>query len=152
MASDSPNETSNGHHHWNNITIALVAGFVAWNVLLWIAIELGRHSDHFPTGTAQPFAWVVAIGIIGYLLLQHAVRLGYLLSVLTALLGIVSMGLIAVGPHGPPPGDPAVPVLFVVFGPGGYALFAVILIIATVLAWRGGDGPRETERAEQTAA
>lgn len=134
---------------WTVVTHALLVGFVAWNALLWIAIELGRHSQQFPTGTAQPVAWVVAVGIIGSLLLRRGVNAGYWLTILTAMLGIVSMALIAVGPHGPPPGDPAVPILFVVFGPGGYVGFAVILIGTTLLGWRGRGDAGERDSGQQ---
>lgn len=152
MATETQTQTSVSQNRWNVAAQTLLAGFVAWNALLWVAIELGRHSQQFPTGAAQPVAWVVAIGLTSYLLLQRGFKAGYVLTILTALLGVVSLSLIAVGPHGPIPGEPASPALFVVFGPGGYVGFAVILIVATILAWRGHGDVREANSAEQTTA
>jgi hypothetical protein len=137
---------------WNVATQALLAGFAAWNALLWLSIDVGRNSTEFPTGAAVPTAWVVAFAIISYLLLRRELKAGYVLTVLTALLAIVAMALIAVGPHGPPPGEPAAPALFMIFGPGGYVGFAVVMTVTAILAWRGRGEVGETDSADQATA
>lgn len=150
MASQTRYGGKTDQNRWNVVTQALLVGYVAWNALLWLALDLGRHSPEVPTGAAQPVAWVVSIGIIGYLLIRQEFKAGYVLSIVTPILGVVALALIAVGPHGPIPGDPAAPVLWVGFGPGGYVGFSVILVVATVLAWQSRDDIQDTEVHEHS--
>lgn len=105
-------------------------------------------TDEYPFGAA-PVAWVTAVGVISYLLLRQDFPSGYVLTIFTGIFGLFSLGLILAGPHGPPPGEPASPALFVVFGPGAYIAVAVGLIISSSLAWRQRSKIREPDSLEQ---
>lgn len=140
-AIEEPSQTNK----WQVITQAVIGGFVIWNTMLWFAIEI----DEYPFGAAAPVAWVTAVGVMSYLLLRQDFLSGYVLSILTGVFGLFSIGLILAGPHGPPPGEPASPALFVVFGPGAYVTVAVILMISSYLAWRQRSEIRETDSPKQ---
>ena len=117
---------------WTEVTKALLLGFIALAVLLHQTFIRG--AGFVPTGASQLMLWVTVVGIVGYATLRQDLTVGYWLSALTGLLYLVFTGILMAGLFGPLPSDG--PAIGFVLGPLAQGLYAVVLIVATVLALR----------------
>lgn len=126
--------TSQTHvtNRWTEVTKALLLGFIGMAVLLHQTFVHG--GGFVPTGASQLMLWTAVIGIVGYATLHRDLTVGYRLSALTGLLYLVFTGGLMMGLLGPlPSGGPAIGF---VLGPLAQGLYAVVLIVAAVLALR----------------
>lgn len=136
---------------WTEITKALLLGFIGLAVLLHQAFVQG--TGFVPQGASQLMMWVVVVGIVGYATLRQDLTVGYWLSSLTGILYLAFTGATMSGLLGPlPSGGPAIGF---VLGPVAQGAYAIVLIVAAYLAFRGRGAKatvNETERRGTTGA
>lgn len=114
---------------WRDIALALLAAFVFFTV--WESLEIALGTSIGPTVEAlQLLVAGTAFGIISFSLLRSDFELGYVLTALTGLYGILALVLVRTGTVGGiKPGTPS-------FGPVVFLLVAALLVVSTYLAWR----------------
>lgn len=118
--------TENGRD-WQRITVAFLAGLIVFS---FMAAHVVLHQPAIgATINALPlFVVTFAIGVIAFPLVYWETSSGYWLTVLAAVVGLVSLGLVGSGTVGSmKAGTPPI-------APPVFALIAVILIISTFLA------------------
>ena len=136
-------------NRWNEITKALLLGFVALAALLHQAFVQG--AGFVPAGASQMMMWVAVVGIVGYATLRRDLAVGYWLASLTGALYLVFTGLIMSGTLGPLPSGG--PLIGLVLGPIAQVVYAIVLIASAYMALRErGEAGVVIETSDEGAA
>lgn len=138
MGGEASTVPPSGRNPWRDVSIALLVGLIVLGSSVFLVIVLDASIG--PSIVAAPlFVWNTTAASIALVLLWKDNKYGYAVSILTAVLIILSLALIATGVYGSvKPGSSPV-------GPLSYAALALALIATTYAAWRNRAPTRSTQ-------
>lgn len=130
MSAETPPELKPSENRWYDATLALLVGTIAFGAMVFHGAAVQTPNESPPVEAAPLVVIATVVATISYILLKRKHATAYVASAITGVLVVVFLALIAGGVVGElKPGTNPI-------GPLSYAVLAVALTIAAILAQR----------------